>query len=88
MRASPYRFASRERLLLCRKNENTHYRGNNEKIRRGDAQVLTAEEMKKLIESSVKKSHLKSRCSYTGTFGAMCSSGALVNLARRSPNQD
>ncbi|MEJ2113835.1 MAG: homocysteine biosynthesis protein, partial [Flavobacteriaceae bacterium] len=52
----------------------------NEKIQNGDVQVLTALEMKKLVESSGVEVALKEvDVVTTGTFGAMCSSGALIN---------
>jgi L-aspartate semialdehyde sulfurtransferase len=58
----------------------------NEKIRKGDAQVLTAEEMKKLVEGSgVEVAFKEVDVVTTGTFGAMCSSGALVNLGHSDP---
>jgi uncharacterized protein (DUF39 family)/CBS domain-containing protein len=58
----------------------------NEKIRKGDAQVLTAEEMKKLVESSgVEVAFKEVDVVTTGTFGAMCSSGAIVNLGHSDP---
>jgi L-aspartate semialdehyde sulfurtransferase len=58
----------------------------NEKIRTGDAQVLTAEEMKKLVESSgVEVAFKEVDVVTTGTFGAMCSSGALINLGHSDP---
>jgi L-aspartate semialdehyde sulfurtransferase len=58
----------------------------NDKIRKGDAQVLTAEEMKKLVESSgVEVAFKEVDVVTTGTFGAMCSSGALVNLGHSDP---
>ena len=58
----------------------------NEKIRNGDAQVLTAEEMKKLVESSgVEVAFKEVDVVTTGTFGAMCSSGAVVNLGHSDP---
>lgn len=58
----------------------------NEKIRKGDAQVLTAEEMKKLVESSgVGVAFKEVDVVTTGTFGAMCSSGAVVNLGHSDP---
>lgn len=58
----------------------------NEKIRKGDAQVLTAEEMKKLVESSgVKVAFKEVDVVTTGTFGAMCSSGAIINLGHSDP---
>ena len=58
----------------------------NEKIRKGDAQILTAEEMKKLVESSgVEVAFKEVDVVTTGTFGAMCSSGAVVNLGHSDP---
>jgi uncharacterized protein (DUF39 family) len=58
----------------------------NEKIRKGDAQVLTAEEMKKLVESSgVEIAFKEVDVVTTGTFGAMCSSGAIINLGHSDP---
>ncbi|MCW4029898.1 MAG: homocysteine biosynthesis protein [Candidatus Bathyarchaeota archaeon] len=58
----------------------------NEKIRKGDAQVLTAEEMKRLVESSgVEVAFKEVDVVTTGTFGAMCSSGALINLGHADP---
>jgi uncharacterized protein (DUF39 family) len=58
----------------------------NEKIRNGDVQVLTALEMKKLVESSGVEIALKEvDVVTTGTFGAMCSSGALINVGHSDP---
>ncbi len=58
----------------------------NEKIRKGDAQVLTAEEMKKLVESSgVEVAYKEVDVVTTGTFGAMCGSGAIINLGHSDP---
>jgi len=58
----------------------------NQKIIKGDAQVLTAEEMKKLVESSgVEVAFKEVDVVTTGTFGAMCSSGALINLGHSDP---
>jgi uncharacterized protein (DUF39 family)/CBS domain-containing protein len=58
----------------------------NAKIRNGDAQVLTAEEMKKLVENSgVKVAFKEVDVVTTGTFGAMCSSGAIINLGHSDP---
>jgi uncharacterized protein (DUF39 family)/CBS domain-containing protein len=58
----------------------------NEKIRKGDAQVLTAEEMKRLVESSgVKVAFREVDVVTTGTFGAMCSSGAIINVGHSDP---
>ena len=58
----------------------------NEKIKRGDVQVLTAEEMKKLVESSgIEVAYKEVDVVTTGTFGAMCSSGAIINLGHSDP---
>lgn len=58
----------------------------NEKIKEGDVQVLTAEEMKKLVESSgVEVAYKEVDVVTTGTFGAMCSSGAIINLGHADP---
>ena len=58
----------------------------NTKIRKGDAQVLTAEEMKKLVESSgVEVAFKEIDVVTTGTFGAMCSSGAVINVGHSDP---
>ncbi|MGQ9552302.1 MAG: homocysteine biosynthesis protein [Candidatus Bathycorpusculaceae bacterium] len=58
----------------------------NEKIRKGDAQVLTAEEMKELVEKSgVEVAFKEVDVVTTGTFGAMCSSGAVINLGHSDP---
>ncbi len=58
----------------------------NQKIKSGDVQVLTAEEMKKLVESSgVEVAYNEVDVVTTGTFGAMCSSGALINLGHADP---
>jgi len=58
----------------------------NEKIKKGDVQVLTAEEMKKLVETSgVEVAYKEVDVVTTGTFGAMCSSGAIINLGHSDP---
>jgi uncharacterized protein (DUF39 family)/predicted transcriptional regulator len=58
----------------------------NEKIRQGEVQVLTVEEMKKLVEEKgVKKAFKEVDVVTTGTFGAMCSSGAVINLGHSDP---
>jgi len=58
----------------------------NEKIRKGTAQILTAEEMKRLVESSgVEVAFKEVDVVTTGTFGAMCSSGAIINLGHSDP---
>ncbi|MCJ7722225.1 homocysteine biosynthesis protein, partial [Candidatus Bathyarchaeota archaeon] len=58
----------------------------NQKIRSGDVQVLTAEAMKKLVESSgVEVAYKEVDVVTTGTFGAMCSSGSIINLGHSDP---
>ncbi len=58
----------------------------NEKIKKNDVQVLTVEEMKKLVESSgVQTAYKEVDVVTTGTFGAMCSSGAVINLGHSDP---
>jgi uncharacterized protein (DUF39 family)/CBS domain-containing protein len=58
----------------------------NEKIKSGDVQVLTVEEMKRLVESSGEKVAYKEvDVVTTGTFGAMCSSGAVINIGHADP---
>jgi len=58
----------------------------NQKIKSGDVQVLTAEEMKKLVESSgIEVAYKEVDVVTTGTFGAMCSSGAIINLGHADP---
>ena len=58
----------------------------NQKIKSGDVQVLTAEEMKKLVESSgIEVAYKEVDVVTTGTFGAMCSSGAMINIGHSDP---
>lgn len=58
----------------------------NEKIKRGDVVVLTAEEMIKLVESSGLEVAAKEvDVVTTGTFGAMCSSGVFLNFGHSNP---
>jgi uncharacterized protein (DUF39 family) len=58
----------------------------NEKIRRGDATILTAQEMKRLVEDSgVEVAFKEVDVVTTGTFGAMCSSGAVINIGHSDP---
>ncbi len=58
----------------------------NRKIKRGDVQVLTVEEMKKLVENSdVKKAFQEVDVVTTATFGPMCSSGAFLNFGHSEP---
>jgi uncharacterized protein (DUF39 family)/CBS domain-containing protein len=58
----------------------------NEKIGNGDVQVLTAEEMKNLVESNgIQVAFKEADVVTTGTFGAMCSSGAIINIGHADP---
>lgn len=58
----------------------------NEKIRRGEAAVFTAEEVSKMAESmSPAEIALKADVVTTGTFGPMCSSGAFINFGHYNP---
>nr|MBP9518528.1 hypothetical protein [Fervidobacterium sp.] len=53
----------------------------NEKIKRGDAVILTAEEVVKMAkESSVKEVAQKVDVVTTATFAPMCSSGVFINF--------
>ena len=58
----------------------------NERIRKGKAVVLTAEEAVSLVkEKGVKKATAEVDVVTTGTFGPMCSSGAVFNLGHSNP---
>ncbi len=58
----------------------------NEKIRKGEAVVLTAEEVSELSRSlSPKEIAAKVDVVTTATFGAMCSSGAFLNFGHTDP---
>ncbi len=58
----------------------------NSKIRDGDAVVLTAEEVIDLVESEgVARASEEVDVVTTGTFGAMCSSGAFLNFGHAEP---
>jgi len=58
----------------------------NEKIKKGDAIVLKADEMKQLVEEKgVKVAAKEVDVVTTGTLGAMCSSGAIINVGHSDP---
>ncbi|PKL38089.1 MAG: hypothetical protein CVV44_13050 [Spirochaetae bacterium HGW-Spirochaetae-1] len=58
----------------------------NDKIRKGEAVVVTAEEMPRIVrEEGVKKAFKKVDVVTTGTFGIMCSSGAFLNFGHTRP---
>ncbi|HEY5502592.1 MAG TPA: homocysteine biosynthesis protein [Candidatus Anoxymicrobiaceae bacterium] len=62
------------------------YQEINQRISRGEAVVLTAEEMTELVKSDgAKKAAAKVDVVTTGTFGPMCSSGAFVNFGHSEP---
>jgi uncharacterized protein (DUF39 family) len=58
----------------------------NEKISRGEAVVITADEMTELVrDQGAAKAARKVDVVTTGTFGPMCSSGAFVNFGHSDP---
>ncbi|MDI6884485.1 MAG: homocysteine biosynthesis protein [Hadesarchaea archaeon] len=58
----------------------------NERIRRGDAVVVTAEEMVEIVrEKGELKAAKEVDVVTTGTFGAMCGSGAWLNFGHADP---
>ncbi len=58
----------------------------NERIREGNVCVVTAEEMKEIVESlGVEKAAKEVDVVTTGTFGAMCSSGVFMNFGHSDP---
>ncbi|MBO7388173.1 MAG: hypothetical protein J6T90_01230, partial [Methanomicrobium sp.] len=58
----------------------------NEKILNGSARVVTAEEMPSIVAELGEEGALKEvDVVTTGTFGAMCSSGAFFNFGHADP---
>lgn len=58
----------------------------NARIRRGEAVVVTAAEMAEIVSSEgVKAAFKKVDVVTTGTFGPMCSSGAIINFGHANP---
>jgi uncharacterized protein (DUF39 family) len=58
----------------------------NEKLKKGEAVVVTAEEIIDIVEKEgVKKAAQEVDVVTTGTFGPMCSSGAYLNLGHSKP---
>jgi len=58
----------------------------NEKIKKGEVVVATAEEIIDIVEKEgVKKAAQKVDVVTTGTFGPMCSSGAYLNIGHATP---
>jgi uncharacterized protein (DUF39 family) len=62
------------------------YQQINEKIRKGEAVILTAEEVVQMAKTSTPEEIAdKVDVVTTATFGAMCSSGAFINFGHTSP---
>ena len=58
----------------------------NQKIKDGDAVVVTADEMVKIVsDNGAKNAFKKVDVVTTGTFGTMCSSGAFINFGHTRP---
>ncbi|MBD3387869.1 MAG: CBS domain-containing protein [Candidatus Altiarchaeales archaeon] len=58
----------------------------NEKIRKGDAVVVRADEMPEIVaEKGAEKAAKEVDVVTTGTYGAMCSSGAFLNFGHSNP---
>ena len=58
----------------------------NEKIKKGQAVVLTAEELIEVVEEKgIKQAAQEVDVVTTGTFGPMCSSGAFLNIGHTKP---
>ncbi len=58
----------------------------NERIKKGEAVVLTADEMTRFVrEEGAAQASKKVDVVTTGTFGPMCSSGAFINLGHSDP---
>ena len=58
----------------------------NDRIKKGKAVVVTAEEMPEIVKTEgVKKAFEKVDVVTTGTFGVMCSSGAFLNFGHTKP---
>jgi len=57
----------------------------NERIRRGDAVIVRADEMPEIFEENPKRAAREVDVVTTGTFGAMCSSGVFLNFGHPDP---
>ena len=58
----------------------------NQKIKDGDAVVVTAAEMTQIVrENGAGEAAREVDVVTTGTFGAMCSSGAFINFGHSDP---
>ncbi|WXG40266.1 MAG: homocysteine biosynthesis protein [Candidatus Freyarchaeum deiterrae] len=73
-------------MISITENNLKTYEEINEKIKKGDAVVVTAEEMVRIVEEQgEKKAANEIDVVTTGTFGAMCSSGAFLNFGHSDP---
>jgi len=62
------------------------YKEINKKIKKGEAVVVTAEEIIPIVEKKgIEKAAEEIDVVTTGTFGAMCSSGAIINFGHSDP---
>ncbi|HPQ51713.1 MAG TPA: homocysteine biosynthesis protein, partial [Spirochaetota bacterium] len=58
----------------------------NDKIKKGKAVVVTADEMTSIVsDQGHREAFKKVDVVTTGTFGAMCSSGAFINIGHTKP---
>lgn len=57
----------------------------NEKIRKGEAVIVRADEMPEIYEENPKRAAKEVDIVTTGTFGMMCSSGAFLNFGHSDP---
>jgi len=57
----------------------------NKRIKKGEAVIVRADEMPEIYEENPKRAAREVDIVTTGTFGAMCSSGALLNFGHADP---
>ncbi len=57
----------------------------NERIKKGEAVVVRADEMPEIYEENPRRAAKEVDIVTTGTFGAMCSSGAILNFGHSDP---
>ena len=70
---------------MSKQKVNKTYEEINEKIKQGNAVVVTAEEIIDLVEKNgLEKTAKEVDVVTTATFGPMCSSGAFINLGHSS----
>jgi len=59
--------------------------GVNERIKKGEAVIVRADEMPEIYEENPERAAREVDIVTTGTFGAMCSSGAMLNFGHADP---